>query len=325
MSHEVEQMAYVGEVPWHGLGNQVDASLPIAQWQVAAGLNWQVHKAPVLYDTQPLGAPLGTSTVKSFKDQFVLYRSDTGDALSVMSARYKPVQPQEVLEFFRDLVDLGHFTIETAGSLKGGRKIWALARTRDDFCLPGNDLVKGYLLLATSYNGELSTVAQFTSVRVVCNNTLTAAVGDQSAAIRIPHFRDFDAEAVKAQLGIGHAAMAALEAAARLMTRVRMNDARAFDFIGKVFDLSQQEGLPNTPYDVAQANSILARFTHNQYQGASLPSSDHTLWGLLNTVTEYVDHDKRARGNDGRMDSAWFGKGAQIKQRALDAAVELVR
>jgi len=59
-------------------------------------------------------------------------------------------------------------------------------------------------------------------------------------------------------------------------------------------------------------------------RGSDMESSRGTAWGLLNAVTEYVDHERRARSSEYRMDSAWFGQGAQIKQRALHSALRLV-
>lgn len=93
----------------------------------------------------------------------------------MVSQRYKVVQPREVLEFYRDLSEVAGFELETAGVLKAGRRFWALARTGKSTALKGNDTVHGYLLLATSCDGTLATMAIPTSVRVVCNNTLAVA------------------------------------------------------------------------------------------------------------------------------------------------------
>ena len=142
-------------------------------------------------------------TLQDFNDQKVLFRSDTLQPLSVVSKRYQVVQPREVLEFYRDLVDVGGFELETAGVLKGGRKLWALAQTGQEAVLRGGDRVKAYLLLATACDGTLATTAQFTSVRVVCNNTLQMAVGDSTGAVKVPHSTKFDPELVKKELGVG--------------------------------------------------------------------------------------------------------------------------
>lgn len=177
MAHLVENMAYVGAEPWHGLGNALPHNQSIEVWQRSAGMDWEVRETEVLYSVATEGLHL-----KPYKDGKVLYRSDTLAPLSVVGNRYQVVQPREVLEFYRDLVSAGGFELETAGVLKEGRKLWALAKTGQETILKGGDRVKAYLLLATSCDGTLATTAQFTSVRVVCNNTLQLAVGDRAGA-----------------------------------------------------------------------------------------------------------------------------------------------
>ncbi len=163
MSHLVETMAYVGQTPWHGLGNCLPAGQPVEVWQREAGLDWSIQEAEVLFNTAA-----DAIHIRSHSDAKVLYRSDTLAPLSVVSSRYQVVQPQEVLHFYNDLVHAGGFELETAGVLKGGRKLWALARTGQGTQVKGQDQVNAYLLLATSCDGTLCTTAQFTSVRVVC-------------------------------------------------------------------------------------------------------------------------------------------------------------
>jgi len=136
-------------------------------------------ETPVRYMSESSGS-LGA--IMTFPEQKVLYRSDTKAALSVVSSRYQVVQPKEILEFYRDLTEVSGFELETAGVLKEGRKIWALAKTGQHATLKGNDTINGYLLLATACDGTLATTAQFTSIRVVCNNTLAVALSNGSAA-----------------------------------------------------------------------------------------------------------------------------------------------
>lgn len=172
--HLVQTMAYVGAEPWHGLGNRLAPKQPLEVWRRAAGMDWTIEEAEVRFvaaGNQNLGS------IHAFPEQKVLYRSDTKAPLSVVSARYHVVQPDEILEFYRDLTEIGGFQLETAGVLKEGRKLWALARTGQSGTLKGKDEVNGYLLLATACDGTLATTAQFTSIRVVCNNTLQIALG----------------------------------------------------------------------------------------------------------------------------------------------------
>ena len=126
MAHQIEQMAYVGATPWHGLGNRLTQQQPLEVWQREAGMNWQILESLVHFKSDAVGH-LGT--IHSFPEQKVLFRSDTKAPLSVVSNRYHTVQPREVLEFYRDLTEVSGFELETAGVLKEGRKFWALART----------------------------------------------------------------------------------------------------------------------------------------------------------------------------------------------------
>src|SRR3990167_8361757 len=177
MAHLIETMAYAGATPWHGLGNNLPKKQPIEIWQREAGMDWQILESPVHFKADSIGH-LGS--IHSYPEQKVLYRSDTKSPLSVVSKRYHTVQPREVLEFYRDLTEVSGYELETAGILKGGRKFWALARTGQGAALKGNDQVNGYLLLATSCDGTLATTATPTTVRVVCNNTLTIALDGTS-------------------------------------------------------------------------------------------------------------------------------------------------
>lgn len=199
MAHLVEQMAYVGATPWHGLGSRLSPKQPLEVWQREAGMDWKIQDSPVHFKSDSIGT-LGS--IHTFSEQKVLYRSDTKAPLSVVSQRYQVVQPREVLEFYRDLTEVSGYELETAGVLKGGRKFWALARTGQGTALKGNDQVNGYLLLATSCDGTLATTATPTTVRVVCNNTLSIALDGTTRAIKVPHNTRFDPQAVKKQLGI---------------------------------------------------------------------------------------------------------------------------
>ncbi len=163
--HLVQTMAYVGTEPWHGLGNRLAPKQPLETWAQAAGMNWRIEEAEVRFVAS---GNRNLGSIHAFPEQKVLYRSDTKVPLSVVSSRYQVVQPEEILEFYRDLTEIGGFQLETAGVLKEGRKLWALARTGQSGSLKGKDQVNGYLLLATACDGTLATTAQFTSVRVVC-------------------------------------------------------------------------------------------------------------------------------------------------------------
>lgn len=321
MAHLVETMAYVGATPWHGLGSQLTQKQPIEIWQREAGMDWHIQESPVHFKADSVG---NLGTIHSFAEQKVLFRSDTKAPLSVVSQRYQVVQPREVLEFYRDLTERSGYELETAGVLKGGRKLWALARTGQSTTLKGNDEVNGYLLLATSCDGTLATTATPTTIRVVCNNTLTIAINGASQAIKVPHSTRFDPRAVKQQLGITVSQWDDFMYRMRTLAARPVKDHEAKTYLRSVL-CQVQTGKPvHTGLSNERAlNKVLSMY-EGHGRGAQLESAKGTAWGLLNSVTEYVDHERRARSNEYRMDTAWFGQGAVIKQRALDSALQLV-
>ncbi|MEJ1959753.1 MAG: DUF932 domain-containing protein [Nitrosomonadales bacterium] len=235
MAHELassNDMAFVGETPWHGLGQKLPPNQPIEVWQQSSGMDFDILQSEVLYNAQR-----GNDTILNLRNNdevSMLYRSDNYEPLSVVSKRYKVVQPREVLEFYRDLVSAGGFELETAGVLKGGKKLWALAKTGQETILAGGDKVKAYLLLATSCDGSLATTAQFTSIRVVCNNTLQMAVGQRKGAVRVPHSTRFDPAVVKQELGLGMSAWDTFMASIKALSNRPINKFQAMSYLVNV-------------------------------------------------------------------------------------------
>jgi phage/plasmid-like protein (TIGR03299 family) len=252
-----------------------------------------------------------------------LFRSDTNAPLSVVSQRYQVVQPREILEFYRDLTEVSGFELETAGVLKGGRKIWALAKTGQSMALKGNDVTNGYILLATACDGTLATTAQFTSIRVVCNNTLAVALANGNrGVVKVPHNTSFDAQAVKKQLGISVSAWDEFMYGLKNLSERKVKPAEAQNYVWRVFNDGSNKSSTSSSNERAMAK-VMTLFEGGG-QGADLSSAKGTAFGLLNSITEFVDHERRALNPDNRLDSAWFGQGAAIKQKALDEALLMI-
>jgi phage/plasmid-like protein (TIGR03299 family) len=316
-------MAYVNEIPWHGLGNQLAPKQPLEVWAQQAGMNWRIEEAEVRFVSGNAGSTLGS--IHAFPEQKVLYRSDTKSPLSVVSSRYQVVQPESILEFYRDLTEVGGFELETAGVLKDGKKLWALAKTGQSTTLKGKDRVNGYLLLATACDGTLATTAQFTSVRVVCNNTLAIALGDGAGAIKVPHRSQFDPQAVKRQLGIAISSWDGFMVRMKALGECKVKDDAAEAFLRRVLTYSVNSVVDgNSTIVNDRALKTVQELYTGRGKGSDMASASGTAWGLLNSITEYVDHHRRARSGDHRLDAAWFGQGATIKQKAWDEALKLV-
>ena len=343
MAHQLEQMAYVGDTPWHGLGNQLTQNQPIEIWAQQAGMDWRIESSDVSYMAKN---ERGQSIIMPYEEQRVLYRSDTHAPLSVVSQRYQEVQPMEILEFYRDLTEQSGFELETAGVLKGGKKFWALARTGQSTALKGKDVSNGYILLATACDGTLATTAQFTNIRVVCNNTLAIALRGQSSSagvVKVPHSTKFDADKVKQQLGISVRAWDEHMYEMKQLTQRKVTQGEAAAYFDAVFNntgmsvADQEENIIQFYRNIATANPAKEKSEPNgramtkvmdmfngQGRGAELSSAKDTAYGLLCSITEFSDHERRAMSTDHRLDSAWFGAGAALKQRGLEQALRLV-
>lgn len=344
MAHQIETMAFIGQTPWHGLGNQLPPNQPIEVWAEQAGMNWRIESSNVSYMAKN---ERGQSVIMPYEEQRVLYRSDTHDPLSVVSQRYQEVQPMEILNFYKDLTEQSGFELETAGVLKGGRKFWALARTGQSSVLKGKDVSNGYILLATACDGTLATTAQFTSVRVVCNNTLSIAIRGQTSGegvVKVPHSTKFDAEKIKQQLGVSIKTWDEHMYEMKQLTQRKVTQQEAAAYFDAVFNnttmsaTDQEESIIQYYLKVAsmdkksnsksepngRAMSKAMQLFNGQGRGAELTSAKDTAYGLLCSITEFVDHERRAMSRDHRLNSAWFGMGATIKQRGLEQTLHLL-
>ena len=348
MAHLVENMAFVGQTPWHGLGNQLTQNQPIEVWAKQAGMDWRIESSNVSYMAENHKQQ---NLILPYQEQRVLYRSDTHEPLSVVSQRFQEVQPMEILHFYKDLTEQSGFELETAGVLKGGKKFWALARTGQSAALKGKDVSNGYILLATACDGTLATTAQFTSIRVVCNNTLAIALKGQNTSagvVKVPHSTKFDAEKVKQQLGISVRAWDEHIYEMKQLSQRKVTQQEAAAYFDAVFNntslsmAEQDESIVQYYRNAAMPNQTSPSKADNKTEpngramskvmtmfnghgrGAELSSAKDTAYGLLCSITEFADHERRAMSQDHRLDSAWFGAGAGLKQRGLEQALRII-
>lgn len=304
-------MAYVGETPWHGLGQQLTKDSTIETWAEESGLDFQLATADVQF-TPPASVWNGfKAQALPYDGKKVMYRTDSNMPLGLVSSQYKIVQPIEVLEFFRDMVgSIAH--LETAGVLRNGAHYWALAKMDGEFNIAG-DKVNQYLLLASSADGSLATQARLTSVRVVCNNTLQLAQRGK-ANVSVRHNSVFKPEAIKAELANSNEAFKTFEQTAKALASIKLGSAKAQSIFTSI--LGGDEKNPSRA-----AARALALF-EGAGIGAELESAKGTAWGALNAVTQLMDWET-ARTGDARLANAWFGGGVNVKQQAVNALLAL--
>ena len=314
MSHEIEmvngvaQMAYAGELPWHGLGTEVSDDISTDDMMVAAGLNWSVEKQPMYYmdDLGEMGEIPGKNA---------LIRSSDKKVMDIVGEDWNPVQNQEAFDFFRDFVESGDMKMHTAGSLKEGKMVWALAKVNDGFTIKtdqGEDSVESYLLFSNPHQYGKSIDVRFTPIRVVCNNTLTLSLNQNvDQYVRMGHQRPFNAEDAKVALGMAQQKLEKYKEAAEYLCQKAYTAEQMVDYFNQVFPSAGER-------DSNKARAA-QEVMHTQ-AGANL--GEGTFWQLFNTVTYMTDHTL-GRNADTRLQSSWYGLNQNVKKKALELAVNM--
>lgn len=303
------EIAYVYKKPWHGLGQELTPDAPIEVWRKEAGLDWTAELANVEYRTNQINGEIFT-----FQKQNVVYRSDTNAPLGLVTDRYKVHQPSEVLDFFNTLVKSAGFSLEVAGAIKGGKRIWALANVNKEACVLGDDAVRAYLLLSTSFDGSTATIGQFTSIRVVCNNTLSAADNESSPSrFSITHGAKFDSSLMRDKLGLVVSGFDGMMDKYRKLARSSINTQQIEKFMKKLFPHVYNE--KTGQYQESRGYKKVMDLFEGKSIGYGMTGTIGTKWGLLNAVTEYIDHE-RGYNVDSRITNAWFGNGNRLKSQA---------
>ena len=304
MAHLVETMAYAGEVPWHGLGTKVPADLSPEQFLVKAGLDWSVEKVPAFADIAGERTNVGWSA---------LTRSSDNSILDVVSNDWNPVQNSEAFNFFDEYCRAGDMEMHTAGSLKNGQIVWALAKVKDSFELFKGDQVDSYLLFTNPHRFGQSIDVRFTPIRVVCNNTLTLSLSQKSdSMVKVNHKKVFDASEVKKLLGIATDKLAKYKEMAAFLGSKRYTKEKAEEYFNVIFP----------SFGKGQEASRAARKAMEVMEkqpGAKF--AEGSWWQCYNAVTFLTDH-VLGRSADTRLQSAWYGPNKGLKLKALERAVD---
>lgn len=314
MSHEIESLAFAHSVPWHGLGVRVDDKITVEDMLEASGLNWEVERVPIY---------TGDNKEEAIPDHVCIRRATDKKVYDIVSPRWKPVQNREILHFFKDWTEAGDATLETAGSLRNGRQVWALANLKTGFVLPGGDAVKGYVLLVGSHESGKATIAKPTSVRVVCANTMALALRSSAGKyapgeIHINHLNEFNAEEAKAMMGLSRESITAFEKAAKTLQKMKLDMEKITDVLGPIFMSKESDDFSDeSAWGPTMRNVMWAM---DKAPGAV---AGRTGWSVLNGVTYALDHMAKTTTPDGRFYAAQLGHQAKNKQRTMEALLEL--
>ncbi|MES2331348.1 MAG: DUF932 domain-containing protein [Bacteroidota bacterium] len=316
----------VKENAWHGLG-QIVAAYPNSREALTfAGLDYEVIKEPI-YTTSYNCDGQAMDITKRIHTHFATMRKDTGDVLGVVGKDYEIVQNVEAFNFFDAIVGGDGIQYETAGALGNGSKIFITAKLPEYIKVGKEDLIEQYLFLTTSHDGYGSITAAFTPVRVVCQNTLNAALKNHTNSIKIRHTANAKERLEQAHklMGITNTLSAQLETIFNRWSKVQITDP-------EVKKLIQQAMCPNKEvYNNLQAgkddelstafkNICDSAFTYamsNETQ--TMDTTRGTLFGAYNSVTGYFQNVRKYKDDESKLKSLLYGGIAQQRtQRAFE-------
>ncbi len=312
MAHLVESMMYVGKTPWHGLGTPIpeDKQISVREAIVAAKLDWQVELRPLYTEKPDGGAKSG------ILDHYAVCRTSDNAFLGLVGPDYVPLQNEEALKWFQPFLDFDSATLETAGSLNGGRHVWALAKIRDGNMDVGKeDPVAHYILLSNAHDGSIAVRVGFTPIRVVCNNTLTLAhYSKASQLLRVRHTSGlhYNLELVRDIMNVAGREFSATVTQYRRLQKRGIDSSGLERYVRVVFSLPEDKG----------GKELIPNITYLFEQGRGSKEAGRTYWGAYNAVTEYLNYF-RGRTQDNTLSSLWFGESTRISRQALTTALKM--
>lgn len=319
MAHEVENMFSVAITPWHGLGKVITHAPNMEAVLQLAGLDWNVSLKPMFIEG------MNGEELQQVDYQAITRNIDNSVLGYVTGQRYKPLQNVEALEFFRPFQESGLCTFETAGSLRGGKKIWILARLNSgEMEIANGDVVRKYLLLSNAHDGKTGIRIGFCPIRVVCANTLALAhSNDDSKLIRLFHSHKVlqNLEALRDTVNVVNQRFEATADQYRALTRKQVNRQDIEKYVTKVFYNDKQAETDREKLAREKLNNEIEQLFQVGY-GNTNPAIAGSAWALYNAATQYLSYNN-GRSQEVRLDSLWFGQGSNDNIAALEAAIRL--
>lgn len=309
-----DTMLYSNETPWHKKGDKALPGESFDDW-VKRVVPWGLEKADVLFDAN--GVTL------RYDGQQVVYRTDQNIPLAIVGKGYKIHQPKAVFEILKEMCESGNLKLSTMGTLKNGRYYWVLAEIGKDFeVIPGHKIL-GNVLLASSCDGKMRTTGRQTLVTVVCWNTLMSALGDDEAIVHSAqsHRGELDADVIRMDLGLLEENFDRETKKLRLLAERELTLADGKKLILELLkvDEEKRKGLRKDSVDALEGLWI-----GNRMGKETEPNHGETMYGFLQAVTQYVDHEMGEREEGNRLYNAWFGASGALKTRTYEKLLSLV-
>jgi phage/plasmid-like protein (TIGR03299 family) len=310
---------------WHLLGQRTENCVTWEEAVKLAGLDWEVVKQ------QLFGSASGSRDSADVIEAWGMFRKDNGAFLGPVCSRFTPVQNKTVFTFMDSILEAANGAhYESAGALGNGERIWALARIPEmDFEIDNGDKHQAYLMVCQGHDGSMGVLCKITFVRVVCQNTMMAALEEGGKILKIKHTANAEMRmerAADAVRGIGKD-VASIKTKLERMAAFKLTRESAESILNRVFPKTEnknQTRRENILADVLRVYEINDR--------GAFPSIKGTAYNLLNAVIEYTDHERSVRSGaknyeektEGRAESALFGSGETLKQTATEVIYDIV-
>ena len=290
MAALVENMMYVREKPWHGLGTKVDKAPTSADALHLAGLDWTVEQKNIQL--------CGGSKIQNYKANV---RSSDGQVLGIVSDRYRIVQNKDAFEFTDSIIG-GDVRYETAGSLNGGRKIWLLAKLPETEI--AGDKTEPYMVFSNTHDGSGAIRVAMTPIRVVCNNTLNLALDSAKRAWSVRHTGDLNSKMHEARvcLKMANAYMGALAERADRLANTTVTRDQLNMILDELFPMDES----STEREKQGVKKLRDEFMVC-YFAPDILKFRNTAWGVVNAISDMVTHNaprrktENYRENNGHM------------------------
>ena len=316
MSHEVETMMYVGERPWHGLGTKLESAPTIEEGIKAAGLDWTVSLRPLITNEEEPVA---------LNEHYAIVRDNTSSVLGLVGKNYKPLQNIEAFQFFEPFVENDLATLETAGSLFNGKRVFVLAKLNsDNMVIDKDDEVEKYILLSNSHDGTSALKVGFTPIRVVCNNTLSLAEQvDRSTLIRLTHKGNVvqTLGELREAMDLMNQQFIATEEKYKYLKTLNINSSDLETYVKRVFSRRSAEDIIKgyeEKEEIEEARKKLLKRVEEIFEMEPV----HNGWTMYNSVNYYLNHE-RDKDLESRYNSMWFDHSKRIDRKALQLALAM--
>ena len=288
MAANVETMMYVREKPWHGLGTEVSEAPTSADALRLAGLDWEVLQKNIQV--------CGGSKIDNYKANI---RSTDGAVLGVVSDSYKIVQNADAFSFTDELIG-GDVRYETAGSLRGGKKIWLLAKMPERKI--AGDAVEPYLCFSNTHDGTGAIRVCMTPIRVVCNNTLNLALNTAKRQWSARHTGNIEQKMQEARmcLQLADAYMDGLGDYADKLANKTINDEELDKILNEMFPVEEND---------SERKKTMAKKAKDEfmvcYWRPDIAQFLNTAWGVVNAMSDMVSHSEPLRNTANYRENNW--------------------